>query len=162
MTTRPKIFGLAAALGMSLMLSPSVPPVQAGERIVIGPQFLLPGVVLHVDDPYPRHRRVPPGPPYYYHHGPSPYYYSDYRRPYPLPSGSYYYYNDRPRYYRDRYGDYPPPGSYRERLRERDRRYIPDDDRRYRKPPPRVQEKRYREDTYKEERRSLQERRWSR
>ncbi len=161
MTTRRKTFVLAAALGMCLMLTPSIPPVQAGERIVIGPQFLLPGMVLHVDDSYPRYRRVPPGPPYYYHHGPSPYYYSDYRRPYP-PPGSYYHYNDRPRHYRDRYGNYPPPGSYRERLRERDRHYYPDDDWRYRNPPPRMQERRYRTDSYKEERKSLQERRWSR
>lgn len=174
MTTRRKAFGLAAVLGFCLALTPSIPTAQAGEILVIGPRVMTPGVVFYVDNPYPQYRRVAPGPPYYY--GPSTYSYSDHRkRHYPPPGSSYSYhyyddrryYNDRPRYRRDRNDHhYPPPGYYRDRDRNwsRDRHYPPDGDRRYRNPPPRVREDRYRADTYKEERRSktLQERRWSR
>lgn len=178
MTARRKIFGLAALLGFCLTLTPPISTAQAGETIVIGPQVRFPGVVLHVDNPYPQYRRVAPGPPLY--HGPFSYYYSDDRGrlyPHPGPLYSYRHYDDRryyddrwhhdnrSRYRRDRYDHhYPPPGYYRDRDWSRDRYYYPDDDRRYRTPPPRVRDDRYRTDTYKEERRSktLQERRWSR
>ncbi|MDO5674619.1 MAG: hypothetical protein Q4G66_06865 [bacterium] len=177
MKTLHKTLFLAAVLGLSLVFAPA-PPLQAGERIIIGSQLFGPGLIYRVDSPYPRHRYVVPGHSYVY--GPS-YYYGNYRRSSPV-AGTYFYgdryRDDGPRFYRDRY--YDGPRSYRDRdryydgrryyrERDRDRYYGSDNDRRYRveRYTPQAREERFRRDTYKEQRipkeqKTMQERRWSR
>lgn len=154
MTIRHKTFGLAAALGLGLLIAQPTLPVQAGEIFISAP-FFIPGLVYQADRVSPRYHYVTPGHSYYY--GPAPGYYfgsSDYNRRYYPPPRDYYRDRDRdygPRYYRDR---------------ERNRYYDPFDGRRYRQEryTPRYREDRYRRDTYKEHRipkegRTIQERR---
>ncbi|NLZ17077.1 MAG: hypothetical protein GX087_05015 [Desulfobulbaceae bacterium] len=154
MTTVYKTLGLAAVLGLGLVLANPAAPVQAGERIIFGSPFFTPGMVYQVDRQHPRYRYVTPGRSFYY--GPS-YYYGNYRD-----DRSRYYrdrYFDGPRYYRDRDRFYDGPRYYRDR--DRDRYYDRGDYRRYR-------EERMRRDTYREQRipknapQTMQERRWSR